>query len=280
MVAVSVLATACGSDASVATIGGTEVERDELLAWVEARGQISAVGETTVDAAMTAEVLGELVSYESLLDLLAEHGTVADDEDLAAARDRLLAAGFDERSPALARLTRWQAGLDAIDAGDPGVRAAYAAHADLYGHELCTSHILVSTAVDAHGVLDLLAAGSDFGELARQVSQDPGSGAQGGALGCVPLGAFVPTFERATLGALAAGEELVGPVPSQFGSHVIRIDEVRTVDPASFDDLGGRASMVLLGIASMTRDVSIDGRFGTWDPVVGRVSTPAAPAED
>jgi hypothetical protein len=61
---------------------------------------------------------------------------------------------------------------------------------------------------------------------------------------------------------------------------VIRIDEVRTVDPASFDDLGGRASMVLLGIASMTRDVSIDGRFGTWDPVVGRVSPPAAPAED
>ena len=280
MVAVSVLATACGSDASVATIGGTEVERDELLAWVEARGQISAVGETTVDAAMTAEVLGELVSYESLLDLLAEHGTVADDEDLAAARDRLLAAGFDEHSPALARLTRWQAGLDAIDAGDPGVRAAYAAHADLYGHELCTSHILVSTAVDAHGVLDLLAAGSDFGELARQVSQDPGSGAQGGALGCVPLGAFVPTFERATLGALAAGESLVGPVPSQFGSHVIRIDEVRTVDPVPFDELGGRASMVLLGIASMTRDVSIDGRFGTWDPVVGRVSTPAAPAED
>ncbi len=278
--AVSVLATACGSDASVATIGGTEVERDELLAWLEARGQISAVGETTVDAAMTAEVLGELVSYESLLDLLAEHGTVADDEDLAAARDRLLAAGFDEHSPALARLTRWQAGLDAIDAGDPGVRAAYAAHADLYGHELCTSHILVSTVADAHGVLDLLATGSDFGELARQVSQDPGSGAQGGALGCVPLGAFVPTFERATLGALAAGEELLGPVPSQFGSHVIRIDEVRTVDPASFDDLGGRASMVLLGIASMTRDVSIDGRFGTWDPVVGRVSPPAAPAED
>jgi len=76
---------------------------------------------------------------------------------------------------------------------------------------------------------------------------------------------------------LAAGETLVGPVPSEFGFHVIRIDEVRPVSPVVFDDLGPRLSAALLQIAGLTRTVEVDSRFGTWDPVVGRVAPPAGP---
>jgi hypothetical protein len=47
----------------------------------------------------------------------------------------------------------------------------------------------------------------------------------------------------------------------------------------AFEDLGGRVVDVMLGIATMTREVSLDGRFGSWDPVMGRVSRPAAPSE-
>ena len=277
-VAGMVLLAACASESTVVGIGDTDLDRADVLEWIEARGGIAAVGEVTVDAKVAAEVISELVTYEALIDLLAEHGTVASDADVAKASDKLVAAGFDVSSSMMGRLSRWQAALDAIDAGVAGVRSAYEANAGLVSHELCTSHILVSTRDDADEVIDLLAAGSDFAELAGQVSQDPGSGSQGGSLGCVPTGAFVPMFERATLGAIAAGVTLVGPVPSQFGQHVIRIDEVRPTEPVAFEDLGSRAVNVLLSIASMTREVSLDGRFGTWDPVVGRVSQPAAPA--
>ncbi len=271
---------ACATESPVLSVGDTDLDRAVVLAWVEARSGIAAVGEVTVDAQVTADVLSELITYEALVDLLAEHGVVASDADLAAARDRLLGAGFEEASPAMGRLPRWQAAFDAIDAGVAGARSAFEENAHLVGHELCTSHILVSTEGDAADVIILLDAGGDFAELALQLSQDPGSGSQGGDLGCVPTGAFVPTFERATLGAIAAGLSLVGPVPSQFGYHVIRIDQVLPTDVVPFDDLGAGAVNTLLTIATMTREVSLDGRFGTWDPVVGLVSPPSAPAED
>lgn len=274
------LLAACASESPVVSIGDTDLDRAAVLEWIEARGGIAAIDEPTVEAQTTAEVLDELVAYEALVDLLAEYGVVASDAEVEAARNRLLDAGFDEASPAMGRLPRWQAAFDAIDAGVAGARTAYAENAHLVAHELCTSHILVSTEGDAVDVMDLLEGGGDFAELALQLSQDPGSGSQGGDLGCVPTGAFIPVFERATLGAIAAGVSLVGPVPSQFGFHVIRIDEVSPTEPASFDELGAGAVNVLLGIASMTREVSLDSRFGTWDPVVGLVSPPAAPSED
>ena len=88
--------------------------------------------------------------------------------------------------------------------------------------------------------MDLLESGQKFEELALTFSTDPGSGSNGGSLGCVPLGAFVPSFERAALGAIKASKELVGPVASGFGFHVIRIDKISAVESTSFQQLGQR----------------------------------------
>ena len=96
-------------------------------------------------------------------------------------------------------------------------------------------------------------------------------------MGCVPLGSFVPTFERATLGALRDGKTFVGPVPSQFGFHVIRVDEIAPAVPVAFEDLGDRTFGVALQIATLTRTVEVDGRYGTWDPTVGRMVSPEGP---
>ncbi len=237
----------------------------------------NSVDVDSLEAATAAGVVDRFVRYEALVDLMAEHGVVADADARTSARDRLIAAGMDAGDPSLPRFIGWQATLDLVEAGGSGVRAAYEAHAHLLGHDLCTSHVLVTYEDDAHAVMHLLEAGEDFGDLARTVSQDPGSGSMGGSLGCVALGQFVPTFERAALGALAVGESLVGPVPSQFGFHVIRIDEVRPVEPTAFNDLGRRLSAALLQIAGLTRTVEVEARFGTWDAAVGRVAPPAGP---
>ena len=273
---VALLAPACGSSVIAVRVGESTLDRDEVVALVaEATG--GAVDVDSVEAATAAGVVDRFVRYEALVDLLAEHDVVADAEARTSARDRLIAAGMDAGDPSLPRFIGWQATLDLVEAGGPGVQAAYEAHAHLLGHDLCTSHVLVSYEDDAHAVLHLLESGEDFGDLARTVSQDPGSGSAGGGLGCVPLGRFVPTFERAALGAVAAGETLVGPVPSQFGFHVIRIDEVRPVEPTAFEDLGDRRSAALLQVAGLTRAVEVEARFGTWDVASGRVAPPAGP---
>jgi len=270
------VASGCGSSVEAVRVGDTTLDRDGVAALVaEASG--GPVDVDAVDASTAAAVVDRYVRYEALSDLLAEHDVVVDADARAAARDRLIAAGIDAGDPSLPRFVGWQAALDVVEAGGPGIRAAYESNAHLLGHELCTSHILVSYEDDARTIIQLLDDGGDFAELATSVSQDPGSGQAGGSLGCVALGRFVPTFERATLGALAAGETLVGPVPSEFGFHVIRIDEVRPVTPLAFDDLGSRRSAALLQIAGLTRTVEVEARFGTWDPVVGRVAPPEGP---
>ena len=275
LLVVAVVASACGSSVVAVRVGDSTLDRDGVAALVaEVTGRSS---DATIDATTTAGVVDRFVQYEALVDLLADYDVVATPEERSTARDRLLAAGMDPGDPSLPRLIGWQAALDLVEAGGPGVGAAYEAHVGLLSYELCTSHILVSAEDDAHAVIHLLDTGGDFAALAVSVSQDPGSGQSGGSLGCVPLGAFVPTFERAVLGALAEGLSLVGPVPSQFGFHVIRIDEVRTVDPVPFEALGQRASAALLQVAGLSREVQVDARYGIWDRAVGRVAPPAGP---
>ena len=272
---VLLVVTACGSTTIAVRVGASTLDRDAVATLVsEVTGQPDA---GSLDAVVAAGVVDRYVRYEALVDLLAENGVVVTDDEQTAARDRLLAAGIDPGDPALPRISRWQAALDLVEAGVPGVQASYDGNAALLGHDLCTSHILVSEEDDAHAVLHLLAQGEDFAVLAGNVSQDPGSGQNGGALGCVPLGAFVPTFERAALGALAEGRTLVGPVPSQFGFHVIRVDEVHNLEPVPFAKLGPRASAALLQVAGLSREIQVDARYGTWDRAVGRVAPPAGP---
>lgn len=87
--------------------------------------------------------------------------------------------------------------------------------------EIEVRHILVETEEEAREILTLLEQGADFGELARERSQDPGSAAEGGHLGFSPRGENVPAFEEVAF-ALEKGE-LSEPVETNFGYHVIEL---------------------------------------------------------
>ena len=275
-VTLTLLVTACGSSIEAVRVGDITLDREGVAALVaEATG--GPVDVETIDAESAANAIDRFIRYEALSDLLNEFDVVIDTAARTAARDRLIAAGVDAGNPSLPRFIGWQSALDMVEAGGEGIRAAYEANAGLLGYDLCTSHILVTNEDEAHAVLSLLESGEDFAQLATAISQDPGSAQAGGSLGCVTLGRFVPTFERAVLGALAQGKTLVGPVPSEFGFHVIRIDEVRNVEPVAFDELDSRLSAALLQIAGLTRSVQVDDRFGSWDPAVGRFAPPAGP---
>ncbi len=85
------------------------------------------------------------------------------------------------------------------------------------------SHILIKEKADADAVYKELKAGADFAEMAKEKSQDPGSGIKGGDLGWFGKGHMVPEFEKAAFGGRVG--RIQRPVKSQFGYHIILVKD-------------------------------------------------------
>ena len=98
--------------------------------------------------------------------------------------------------------------------------------------EVRASHILVPTEAQAKEVIGELDGGADFAELAKASSTDPSAKTNSGDLGFFKREAMVPEFSQAAF-AMAPGSYSKAPVKSQFGWHVIRVEEKREVSPAS-----------------------------------------------
>jgi peptidyl-prolyl cis-trans isomerase C len=103
--------------------------------------------------------------------------------------------------------------------------------------KVCVSHILFAKdqKEKAEDVKKQLEDGSDFAKLAKQYSQDPGSAEKGGDLGCLGKGETVPPFEEA---AFAADKgEIVGPVKTQFGYHLLKVTETKPKQTRSLSEV-------------------------------------------
>ena len=116
------------------------------------------------------------------------------------------------------------------------MKAYYAANPGSFTapDDLRASHILVKTDEDALDVKKRLDQGEDFAALARKVSLDLSTKFKGGDLGPIKKGQTVPQFEK-TLLALKVGETS-HPVTTQFGYHVIKLNDRTTGAPLSFED--------------------------------------------
>ena len=101
--------------------------------------------------------------------------------------------------------------------------------------EVHARHILLDSEEDAKAVIAELEAGADFAEMARQRSTGP-SGPKGGDLGYFTEQQMVPAFADAAFG-LDAGAITTQPVETQFGWHVIKVEDRRAVAPPSFEEL-------------------------------------------
>ena len=110
--------------------------------------------------------------------------------------------------------------------------------------EVKASHILIKDEAKAKEVAAKLAKGGDFAALAKEFSEDPGSKENGGDLGYFGKGQMVPEFETAAFG-LEKGK-VSGLVKSNFGYHIIRLDDKRMRQPPPFDGLKDRIMNSLL----------------------------------
>lgn len=102
------------------------------------------------------------------------------------------------------------------------------------GKEYEARHILVEKEADAKAIIAKLKAGAKFEDLAKQ-SKDPGSAANGGDLGWAPASTYVKEFGDA-LTKLKKGEVTPVPIKTQFGYHVIRLDDVRDAKIPTFEE--------------------------------------------
>ena len=91
----------------------------------------------------------------------------------------------------------------------------------------CARHILFNKdqREKAEEVKGQLQNGADFAELAKEFSQDPAGAENGGDLGCLGKGETVPSFEEAVFNARQG--EIVGPVESEFGYHLIEVTDIK-----------------------------------------------------
>lgn len=161
---------------------------------------------------------------------------------------------------------------DDVDISEADVDAAYTSGVG----QPSVSHILVETEEEAAEVRERLDEGEDFGAIAQAVSTDPGSGANGGQLGPLQPGAFVPEFEEAAL-ALEPGE-ISDPVQTQFGYHIITTEPPPELTPelAAQIEQDLRAQRAQQDIGALLQrvvddaDVDINPRFGRWDPEFGQ----------
>ncbi|CAN7144832.1 peptidylprolyl isomerase [Variovorax sp. LjRoot290] len=94
------------------------------------------------------------------------------------------------------------------------------------GKEYKARHILVEKEEQAQKILADLKKGQKFEDIAKKQSKDPGSGANGGDLDWAAPASFVPEFSEAMI-KLKKGETTSAPVKSQFGYHIIRVDDIR-----------------------------------------------------
>jgi peptidyl-prolyl cis-trans isomerase C len=104
------------------------------------------------------------------------------------------------------------------------------------GKEYRARHILVPTEGEAKAIIASLKKGGKFDEIAKKQSKDPGSGANGGDLDWATADSYVPEFSQA-MTRLAKGQTTDAPVKTQFGFHVIRVDDIRDAKLPALDEV-------------------------------------------
>ncbi len=209
---------------NVAIVNGKPVPK----ARVEMLSQQLAKAGRPVDPAMEGQLKDEVIAREIFMQEAQKRGLDASDDfkaQIELARQTILIrelfADYQKKNPVT----------------DAEIQAEYdkfvAANG---GKEFKARHILVEDEDQARKIIADLKKGAKFEEIAKKQSKDPGSGANGGDLDWATAASYVPEFAEAMV-KLKKGETSQAPVKSQFGWHVIRVDDIREAQLPKLDEV-------------------------------------------
>jgi peptidyl-prolyl cis-trans isomerase C len=217
---------ASGPDPVIARVNGVDIKQSDLALAEEDVG-------ADIQGASPEAKREHLISY--LADVImvtqaAEKKKLADNPEfkrrLAFLRNKLL-MGFELQEEAKTALTE-----DALkETYNDAVKSMSGQE------EVRARHILVEKEDEAKAIADQLKGGADFATLAKEKSKDPG-GADGGDLGYFTKDQMVPEFAEVAFKMYPG--QLSNPVKSQFGWHVIRVEDKRTKQAPEFEKVKGQ----------------------------------------
>jgi peptidyl-prolyl cis-trans isomerase C len=219
---VAVLAAGAATAQNIAIVNGKPVPKarvDTLIQQAEKAGQ--AVSPEMQQQARDQVVLREIFTQEAERRGLQTSADYRGQMELA--RQSILIRGLFEDFRAKNPIT------------DEAAKAEYDKFkAQAAGTEYRARHILVESEDEAKALIAQIKAGASFEELAKKASKDPGSGANGGDLDFAKPDAYVKEFSEA-MTQLKKGEMTQTPVKSQFGYHIIRLDDTRQAEFPDFE---------------------------------------------
>ena len=209
---------------NVAIVNGKAVPKARVDALA---AQLSKSGRP-VTPDMQGQLKDEIIAREIFMQEAQKRGLDATDDyktQMELARQTLLIrelfADFQKKNPVT----------------DADIKAEYDKFAAANGgKEYRARHILVEKEDDAKAIIVSLKKGGKFDDIAKKQSKDPGSGANGGDLDWASAGSYVKEFSDAMV-KLNKGQLTDAPVKSQFGFHIIRLDDVREAQLPKFDDV-------------------------------------------
>jgi peptidyl-prolyl cis-trans isomerase C len=209
---------------NVAIVNGKAVPKSR----VDALAQQVARSGRPVTPEMQGQIKEEVIAREIFMQEAQKRGLAASDEyktQLELARQTILIrelfADFQKKNPV----------------SDAEVKGEYDKFAAANGgKEYRARHILVEKEDEAKAIIASLKAGGKFEDIAKKSSKDPGSGANGGDLDWANASSYVAEFSAAMV-KLTKGQLTDAPVKSQFGYHIIRLDDVRDAQLPRFEEL-------------------------------------------
>ncbi len=207
---------AASEDPVMATVNGVPITRSEVMHFVSKQPR-QLTPEVALRELINVELVNQAARKENLL------------------QDPTLQLEIKRNTSALIASTYLKQHLDKLEITDEQLAARYQSDyvAGNTALEYNANHILVKTQEEAREIITQLENGGDFQELAKTLSTGP-SGKKGGALGWFKKDDMVAPFSLATQ-TLQPGNYSKEPVQTQFGWHVILLNETRKSDPPSLD---------------------------------------------
>jgi peptidyl-prolyl cis-trans isomerase C len=206
----------------LATVNGTTITLGHVIAL---RDQLPEQYQSLPDDTLMKGLLDQLVDQE----LLAQLQSASPDADPLTVKLQI----ENDRRGALAGIAAEAAVADVVD--EASVQAVYDEEMKTFQPqpEFNAAHILVDSEDKATALKAEIDGGADFAEVAKANSSD-GSAASGGDLGWFGPGQMVPEFEAAVM-TMEVGQ-VAGPVQSQFGWHLIKLNDKRETSPPALEE--------------------------------------------
>jgi peptidyl-prolyl cis-trans isomerase C len=208
---------------SVATVNGKALSADAFDIYVAAVTRKPA-SETPPD--QRAQLLDQFIGMQLAADLAVKNGADKTSEitsQLEVTRINVLSE---------ATLKKY---MDDHPATDAEIKAEYDTQVAAMSRQYHARHILVESKSVADDLIVKLKGGTDFAKLAEKESKD-GSAKQGGDLGWFSLSSMVPAFGKA-LTQLEKGKFTTEPVQTQYGWHIIKLEDYRSPEAPAFDQV-------------------------------------------